>query len=157
MPCPLFLLLCINSLLWGIEGVDIDLFLPFTSLFSIMWLEMLSFCFQINVFNTVNQFVVFLTYSSPCSTRTHTICGSCTLFTSVHVDSTYHTVSFIKSLSFNSASKSIFNAHHLPFIDLQSFWFFEASRFLRKSLEQLFPEFLHFYKFVFFLGGGQFN
>lgn len=118
---------------------------------------MLSFYFRINIFNTVDQFVVFLTYSSP-SPHTHTICGSCTLFTmSEHVDSTYYTVSFIKSLSFNSANKSIFNAHHPPFIDLQSFWFFEARRFLRKSLGQLFPEFLHFYKFVFFIGGGQFN
>lgn len=110
--------LCFGFLLWEIMKLDINLPLPFTSLTCIMWLEILSFYLQISTFNTTSKFFVFLMYSS--RSPPPIVCVSCTTFTmSEHVDTVCYTESLMKSLSFNSASKSVFNARRPPFVALR--------------------------------------
>lgn len=69
LSCPLPHPPCFGFLLWEIMKLDINLSLPFTSLTCIMWLEILSFYFQINTFNTPSTFFcvshMFLLVPSP--------------------------------------------------------------------------------------------
>lgn len=58
----LFFLLCVDFLLWAVVKLDINLFCP--SSLSVMWLEILSYCFQISILNMVNKMIVLFIYSS---------------------------------------------------------------------------------------------